>query len=68
MAFDYCSQSLGITNPFKTEGKIKLLSGILISALALLPLFGVAETLKLNPVKAWGMVFLGLKALLPIPD
>ena len=34
MAFDYGSQSLGITNPFKTEGKIKLLSGILISALA----------------------------------
>ena len=60
MAFDYGSQSLGITNPFKTEGKIKLLSGILISALALLPLFGVAETLKHNPVKAWGMVFLGL--------
>ena len=30
MAFDYGSQSLGIPNPFKTEGKIRLLAGILV--------------------------------------
>jgi len=34
MAFDYGSQSLGIPNPFKTEGKIRLLAGILITALS----------------------------------
>lgn len=34
MAFDYGSQALGIPNPFKTEGKIRLIAGILIAALA----------------------------------
>ena len=60
MAFDYGSQALGIPNPFKTEGKIRLGAGVLIAALAFFPLLGVASALKSNSVQAWGMVFIGL--------
>lgn len=34
MAFDYGSEKSDITNPFKIEGKLKLLAGLLISAIA----------------------------------
>ena len=60
MAFDYGSQSLGIPNPFKTEGKIRLLAGILITALSVLPLISISATLKENPARAWGQVVIGL--------
>lgn len=56
MAYDFGSQALGITNPFKTEGKIRLVAGIAISALAAVPLLQVAATLKLDPVRAWGLL------------
>ena len=60
MAYDFGSQALGITNPFKTEGKIRLVAGLIISALAVMPLLQVAETLKQEPVRAWGFVAIGL--------
>lgn len=60
MAFDYGSQALGIANPFKTEGKMRLVAGILIAALAVVPLLSVASVLKTDPARAWGQVFLGI--------
>lgn len=60
MAYDFGSQSLGIKNPFKTEGKIRLLAGIIIAGFAFIPLLSIAETLKTDPIKAWGQAILGL--------
>lgn len=60
MAFDYGSQALGIPNPFKTEGKIRLIGGLLITLMAFFPLLSVASTFKENPLQAWGLVFIGL--------
>lgn len=60
MAYDFGSQSLGITNPFKTEGKIRLVAGVFISALAAVPLLQVAETIKLDPIRAWGQLVISV--------
>lgn len=60
MAYDFGSEALGIKNPFKTEGKIRLVAGFVISALAVLPLLKVAPTLADNPARAWGYVAIGL--------
>lgn len=60
MAYDFGSQALGISNPFKTEGKIRLVAGIVIAAMAVMPLLQVAETLKQDPARAWGFVAIGL--------
>ncbi|MFG1488145.1 hypothetical protein ABMA58_02710, partial [Oceanospirillum sp. HFRX-1_2] len=60
MAYDFGSEALGIKNPFKTEGKIRLVAGLVISALAVLPLLKVAPTLADNPARAWGYVAIGL--------
>ncbi|MFC3680510.1 hypothetical protein [Bacterioplanoides pacificum] len=60
MAYDFGSQALGISNPFKTEGKIRLVAGLIISALAMMPLLQVADTLKQDPARAWGFVAIGL--------
>lgn len=60
MAYDFGSQSLGIQNPFKTEGKIRLLASFIIAGLAFIPLLSIADTLKVDPAKAWGQAILGL--------
>lgn len=60
MAYDFGSEALGIKNPFKTEGKIRLAAGVLITALAVMPLLKVAPTLEANPARAWGYVAIGL--------
>ena len=60
MAYDFGSETLGIKNPFKTEGSIRLVAGILITALAVMPLLNVAPALKHNPAEAWGNVAIGL--------
>ncbi|GLR63969.1 hypothetical protein [Marinospirillum insulare] len=63
MAFDYGSQKLEISNPFKIEGKIQLLAGFIIAALAVYPLINVVSSLETSPLLAWGQVGLGLSLL-----
>lgn len=64
MAFDYGSDKLEIENPYKVEGKIKLLAGIIIACIAIYPLINVASMLKTSPILAWGQVALGLVLLI----
>ena len=59
MAYDFGSQSLGIKNPFKFDGMMKTLAGILICLLALLPLLQVADGLQQNKILGWGNAIIG---------
>ncbi|GHG69120.1 hypothetical protein GCM10010919_18780 [Alishewanella longhuensis] len=70
MAYDYGSESLGIRNPFKTEGLLRAIRGFLVSMLGIYPLLQVASIIKQDQVLAWiyaaiGFVLLaaGLRAL-----
>lgn len=60
MAYDYGSHSLGIKNPFRTEGFIYLFAGILITLLAIYPLLTIAQVIQTDVVRAWGQAGLGL--------
>jgi len=70
MAYDYGSESLGIRNPFKTEGLLRAVRGALVSLLGIYPLLQVASVIKEDHILAWiyalvGFVLLagGLRAL-----
>jgi hypothetical protein len=52
MAYDFGSNTLGIQNPFKPEGIVKVISGSVICLLGIMPLLGVAEDLKTDMVLA----------------
>jgi hypothetical protein len=60
MAYDFGSQSLGIKNPFKFDGTIKTLAGILICLLALIPLLHVSGALQTSKILGWGNAIAGL--------
>ena len=64
MAYDFGSQSLGIKNPFKFDGTIKTIAGILICLLALIPLLQVSSTLQESKVLGWGNAIAGLLILI----
>ncbi|WP_102796176.1 hypothetical protein [Bowmanella denitrificans] len=64
MAYDFGANTLGIKNPFKFEGFVKLMGGVLICALAVVPLLGISEALKQDMVKAWVNAGLGLILLI----
>ena len=59
MAYDFGSQTLGISNPFKTEGKLRTVTGALLVAGGLYPLLKVAATLPQNAVLAYTYAVLG---------
>ncbi|MBW8192636.1 hypothetical protein K0504_16480 [Neiella marina] len=59
MAYDFGSQTLGIKNPFKTEGLLKTIAGLLVMAGGLLPLLQVASTLKDDKVLGWTYTIVG---------
>ena len=60
MAYDFGSQSLGIKNPFKFDGTIKTLAGILICLLAFIPLLQVSGALQESKILGWGNAIAGL--------
>lgn len=53
MAYDFGSQGLGIANPFKKEGAIRLLGGLAITAAGLYALLQVTSLIGDNLVAAW---------------
>lgn len=59
MAYDFGSQTLGIKNPFKTEGKIRFAAGIILLICGVFPLLDVASTLKEQPVMGYCYAILG---------
>ncbi|MFT6270955.1 MAG: hypothetical protein ACJAVV_003794 [Alphaproteobacteria bacterium] len=63
MAYDFGSQTLGIKNPFKTEGRLKTVTGALLIIAGVLPLLSVAELLENEPVFAYTNAVLGFVLL-----
>lgn len=63
MSFEYGSASLGITNPFKIEGKILVISGSLISLVGLYLLFNVSSALKVSATLGWKDALIGVMIL-----
>lgn len=63
MAYDFGANTLGIKNPFKTEGLVKSITGVGICILGVVSLLGVAENLKTDMVVAWVNAILGLLLL-----
>lgn len=53
MAYDFGSQSLGITNPFKKEGAIRLIGGVLITLLGVYALLQVTSLITEQLISAW---------------
>lgn len=61
MAFSYGKNSLNIKNPFKTEGKLDLIFGIIISILGILLIFKVQNSITSGFQKlAWIELFLSI--------
>ena len=60
MSFDYGSIDLGIKNPFKTEGKISIIRGIIIVALGAYLLFQATSIVKDNQISGWILMFFGI--------
>lgn len=60
MAYEFGTNTLGITNPFKQEGIAKALSGAAIVGLGVFALLGVAIDLKTSIGLAWVDALLGL--------
>lgn len=63
MAYDFGSQTLGIKNPFKTEGKLRSVTGAILVASGIIPLLMVAGALKETPVYAYTYAILGFVLL-----
>lgn len=70
MAFDYGSESLGIRNPFKTEGLLRACRGAIVTLMGIYPLLQVVHLVQQDKILAWiyaaiGFVLLGsgLRAL-----
>lgn len=63
MSYDFGSQTLGIKNPFKTEGKYRTLTGILLFMSGIFPLVKVSATLKADPITAYAYALLGFVLL-----
>lgn len=64
MSYDFGTKTLGIENPFKTEGKLRALAGLILFVSGLYPLLQVSDLLKTNPVSAYGYAALGFILLL----
>jgi len=60
VSFDYGSIDLGIKNPFKTEGKVSILRGVIIATLGAYLLFGATSIVKENQISGWILMFFGV--------
>ena len=56
MAYDFGSQTLGISNPFKTEGLIRAIGGLLVLALAIYAVIQVPDLFATNKVHGYTML------------
>lgn len=63
MAYDFGSQTLGIKNPFKIEGKLRCGAGVLLVLAGILPLVNVSSALKEEPVYGYAYGILGFVLL-----
>lgn len=63
MAFDYGSIDLGLRNPFKMEGAVTAVRGVIVSLLGIYLLIDAAATVKDQPVAGWILVVFGLGLL-----
>ncbi|MDQ7050399.1 MAG: hypothetical protein Q9M92_13060 [Enterobacterales bacterium] len=63
MAFDYGSINLGITNPFKLEGRITAIRGAIQLILGLFLLVTAASNVKRDPITGWTYMFFGIVLL-----
>lgn len=59
MAYDFGSQTLGIKNPFKTEGALRTLGGVLTLLLAVYVVFTVPAIFDANKVKGYTLLAVG---------
>lgn len=59
MAYDFGSQTLGIKNPFKIEGRFRAFAGALLLIAGVFPLLEVAEQLQSAPINAYANAILG---------
>lgn len=63
MAFDYGSIDLGLKNPFKTEGKVGAITGVLVALLGVMLLLMAAAQVKENAIGGWTWFIFGLLLL-----
>ena len=63
MAFDYGSIDLGLKNPFKLEGKITALRGIIESAVGIILLVNAASLVKEDTIAGWVLMLFGVLIL-----
>jgi uncharacterized protein YjeT (DUF2065 family) len=59
MSYDFGSQTLGIQNPFKVEGRLRTLTGLLLFIVGIIPLLKVAPTLKEDLILGYTYAILG---------
>lgn len=64
MAYDYGSQTLGINNPFRFEGVMRIIAGVIIAVMGVVPLISVASQLKQDPIMGYTLAFLGAVLLI----
>lgn len=63
MAFDYGSIDLGIKNPFKMEGAVTAVRGVVVTLLGIYLLIEAAATVKDQAIAGWIIVVFGLALL-----
>lgn len=63
MAYDYGSESLGIRNPFKAEGLLRAVRGLVVSLLGIYPLLQVVSLVQQDKALAWFYAAIGFMLL-----
>jgi len=64
MAYDFGSKGLGIGNPFKQEGLIRTIGGIVVAGIGLYSIFNVTDIIEQDMTKAWVYAVVGLILLI----
>ncbi len=59
MAYEHGSLDLGIRNPFKLEGAVRTVRGLIVALLGLILLLQVAQAVQHNPVTGWVIAVAG---------
>ena len=64
MAYDFGSKGLGISNPFKQEGLIRTISGVVVAGIGLYSIFNVTDIIEQDMTTAWVYAVVGLILLI----
>lgn len=64
MAYDFGSKGLGIKNPFKQEGLIRTIGGVVIALIGLTSVLNVTNIIEQNMTEAWIYAIVGLLLLI----